>query len=147
MSSVELFDGCYAPRREVGGPCLIAVGGGGGKTVPVGVWVFADGLIVTAVDGILTRLGPRAWKHVLNTDGVTAEALLDEYPKAVALHRDAVASIELRSGAWRKWARLAAACATFECTDGREFDLLVDRWRAREFASMLERIYGFRFRA
>ena len=61
--------------------------------------------------------------------------------------RDTVASIELRSGAWRKWARLAAACATFECTDRSEFDLLVDRWRAVELASLLDRIYGSRFRA
>jgi hypothetical protein len=144
VSYAQFFDGCYASWREIGRPLL---SGGASKTVPVDVWAFADGLIVTPAPSSWTRLLPRRWRPDPNGDGVTREAILDAYPKAVQLDRDTVQRVHLQAGSWRKWARIGVENAVFEFNALSEFDLLVDRWRADEFASLLQQVYGSRFHA
>src|SRR5262249_50156100 len=145
VSFPKVFDGCYASWREVGRPW--SASGGSGKTVPVDVWAFPDGLIVTIAESTLTRLLPRAWRRKRDVAAVTPETILGAHSKAVELHRDAVVSIELTRGAYRKWRRVGVDCATFEFAAIREFDLLVDRWRSAELVSLLQQIYGPRYHA
>jgi hypothetical protein len=126
MTYVRSLGGCYAHKRELGLPR--SRGGEGSSaenTIAVDVRVFSDELVVEAC--------PSAeWTS------------LDAVP--LHLHRDRVERVELGKGrGLRRWLRFGVVHATFDFVDRGDFDLMVDRERAAELASVLREVYGPRF--
>jgi len=126
MTFLQVFGGCYAHWRDLGPRPRRGESSGGESTVAVDVRVFTDELVVRAP-----------------TPGWPVPE-----PTAIHLHRDRVERVELGKGrGLRRWSRFRVAHATFDFVDGGDFDLMVDRDRAAELASILRLVYGSRFRA
>ncbi len=124
MAHVPGFAG-YADRRDFGLPLSRTGERTEATTIAVDVRVFPDHLAVEARQS-------DQWDYL--------------EPLPVQLHRDRVERVELGNGrGLKRWTRFGVVHATFDLVDRDAFDLMVDRRRASDFASVLRAIYGDRF--